>query len=169
LNDQKVAVKSVDTQFGMNLSWNYITSDKMLSVASYSLNAIPTQSTASLMLTISGVDALSSADFNAILAKINGKAANLKVIDATTGLDSRTKSIKVQVYPNPATDKLNIEASSDSKIQIMDLSGKRVAAERIVNANQKQVIDVTNLAPGVYTVKVYNDKSVEIKKIVIKK
>jgi len=168
LNDQKITVKSVDA-YGINLNWNYFSADKMLQVASYSLNEIPVQNTATLTMTITGADDLTLADFNATLVKINGKTATLKVIDASmAGLNPNTKANKVNVYPNPTSDKLNIEVSSDSKVQILDLNGKRVGAERNVSANQKQVIDVTNLAKGIYMVKVSNNQSVEVKKIVIK-
>ena len=168
LNDQKITVKSVDA-YGINLNWNYISTDKMLSVASYSLNEIPTQNTATLTMTITGAADLTMADFNATLVKINGKNATLKVVDASTaGLNPNMKANKVSVYPNPASDKLNIEVSSDSKVQILDLNGKHIGAERKVSANQKQVIDVTDLAKGIYMVRVSNNQSVEVKKVVIK-
>lgn len=167
LNDLKASVKSVDSQNGVNLSWNYISTDKMLSVASFSLNAIPTQNTASLTMTITGVDALNSADFNSTLAKINGRTAQLKVIDATTGLAPGVNNNSILVYPNPTSDVLNIEVSSDSKVQMMDLNGKLIGGVRNINANEKQVIDVKNLASGVYMMKIYNDKFVKVQRVVI--
>jgi allantoicase len=51
---------------------------------------------------------------------------------------------------------------------MFDLNGKLVV-EASVNADQKQVIDVQNLASGVYTVKASNNKFVKMQKVVITK
>ena len=100
---------------------------------------------------------------------INGQAANLIVTDATTGIPGSIEATTVQVYPNPASDKQNVEVSVKSKIQMIDMSGKLVVVEQYVNANQKQTIDVSKLAPGDYTIKIYNDKFVKMQKVVIEK
>ena len=169
LNDQKMTVKSV-AAYGVNLNWNYFSAEKMLQVAAFSLNEIPTQNTATLTVTLAGAaEDLTLADFNATLVKINGKKVTLKVVDASMlGVKPNTKANNVNVYPNPASDKLNIEVSSDSKVQMLDLNGKKVVAEKNVNANQKGSIDVSGLAKGVYMMKVYNANSVTTKKVVIK-
>ncbi len=169
LNDQKMTVKSV-AAYGVNLNWNYFSAEKMLQVAAFSLNEIPTQNTATLTVTLAGAaEDLTMADFNATLVKINGKKVTLKVVDASMlGVKPNTKANNVNVYPNPASDKLNIEVSSDSKVQMLDLNGKKVVAEKNVNANQKGSIDVSGLAKGVYMMKVYNANSVTTKKVVIK-
>lgn len=169
INDMTASVKSVDSQYGINLSWNYIPSETRLSVAAFSLSSIPQQNTASLTLTLTGVNAVTSSDFNGTLALINGSPATLKVIDANTGIVGNTNDNKVQVYPNPTSDKLNVEVSSDAKVQLLDLNGKQVVAEQNVNANQKQTIDVSTLAAGVYMIKIYNAKFVKMQKVVIKK
>ena len=162
-------VQSVDSQYGINLSWNYIPSETRLSVAAFSLSSIPQQNTASLTLTLTGLDAVTSSDFNGTLALINGNLATLRVVDANTGIEGNTNDNMVQVYPNPTSDKLNVVVSSNAKVQLLDLNGKQVVAEQNVNANQKQTIDVSNLAAGVYMVKIYNDKFVKMQKVIIKK
>jgi hypothetical protein len=169
INDLKASVASVESQYSFNYNWNYIDFDKMLSVAAFSTSPIPTDNTVSLTLTLIGVETLTSSDLTGALALVNGQAANLIVIDATTGVPSETKENMVQVYPNPTSDKLNVEVSIDSKVQLLDVNGKQVVVEQNVNSNQTQTIDVSNLAPGIYMVKIYNDKFVSMKKVVIKK
>jgi hypothetical protein len=171
LNDLKVAVKSVDGfGQGMNLSWNYITDEKTLSVAAFNpLYNISTDYSAALTMTVSGTEALTAADFNATLALINGAKASLKVIESTLGLAGNTKENMISIYPNPSSDVLNVTVASKAKVQILDLNGKSIGAVKNVNANEKQVIDVKNLAAGVYMVKIYNDKFVKTQRVVISK
>jgi hypothetical protein len=169
LNDN-VQVNSIVSTVGANLDWNFVPQYKALLVSTYASGGytIPTVNSVA-DISVKGVGAISISDLTGVVSKINGIDVDLKVIDAATGINERTKDVDVQVYPNPASDRLNIEVSKDSKVQIIDLNGKRIGDSRNVNANQKEVIDVTNLAPGVYMVKVYNEKSVVVKKVVIKK
>jgi hypothetical protein len=75
----------------------------------------------------------------------------------------------VKLFPNPAADKLNIEVSVASKVQLIDLSGKQVVTEQTINSNQIEEINVSNLAAGIYMVKIFNDKFVTMRKVVIEK
>jgi hypothetical protein len=140
----------------------------MLSVAAFSLNAIPVDNTISIVLNILTSEPITSNDLTESLALVNGLTANLVIIDATTGINDAKENM-IKVYPNPATDKLNVEVSVTSKVQMLDINGKQVIAEQNVNANQKHSIDVSDLAPGVYMLKIYNDKFVNTKKVVIRK
>jgi PKD repeat protein len=70
-------------------------------------------------------------------------------------------SINFSIYPNPATDKLVIDAGATIKanITLTDLSGRAVMN---IKMNQSlQQIDVSTLADGVYMIKIeYGNKSV---------
>ncbi len=168
LNNVLATVQSVENQNSLLLSWNYIAAESKLLVSSYSLESIPTSNTASIVLTLATATPITSSDFTEILALVNGLTANMVIIDATTGIGEQ-KEAMIQVYPNPASDILNIEVSEDSKVQLLDLNGKQVVAEQSINANQKKTIDVSNLSAGVYMVKIYNDKFVSMKKAIIRK
>ncbi len=168
INDLSATVQSVVSQYNFDFSWNYIANEKLLSVASFSLNPIPTQNTISVVLNLTTVHAITSNDLTGTLALVNGKFANMVIIDATTGIVD-TKEANIQVYPNPTSNVLNIEVSKNARIQLLDLNGKQVVAEQNVNANQKESVNVSNLANGVYMVKIYNDEFVTMKKVVIKK
>ncbi len=83
---------------------------------------------------------------------------------STLGLEDIT--ISFSIYPNPASEKLTIDAGAVVKatIKIMDLSG-RVVINTKMNQSLHQ-IDVSTLADGVYMIKVeYGNKSVT-KKII---
>jgi len=166
LNNQNETFDSVDNLNGLQVNWNTPTNNT-LKVGAYSLNPIPSQNAIKLTLTTN--NQVKSSDFSSTLALINGQNVNFSIVDITTGLLDNSNQGVVRVYPNPTSDKLNIEVSENSKIQMFDLNGKQVISETTVNGYQKQIIDVNNLANGIYMLKVYNDNFVKMQKVVINK
>lgn len=73
---------------------------------------------------------------------------------------------KVSVYPNPATDAVNIEANEAiTGIAIYNMSGAAVGADYTISGNTA-TINVSGLASGIYFVKINNGEAVRvIKKI----
>ena len=77
---------------------------------------------------------------------------------------------QVIVYPNPVTDILNINfelnKSTASKIEILDLSGKQVAViadENLTGMVSKQ-INTANFKSGIYFVKIQSENETITKK-----
>jgi hypothetical protein len=71
---------------------------------------------------------------------------------------------EIFIYPNPANEQLNIESISEkSKIIIYDLSGKVM---KDVNADSRITVDISDLASGVYFVKVQSNNITEVLKFV---
>lgn len=70
------------------------------------------------------------------------------------------------VYPNPATDIINIESEDElvKSIEINDVNGRLIPLNSINN----QTIDISSLASGTYFVKIKSDKGVEVHKVVKK-
>ncbi len=68
------------------------------------------------------------------------------------------------IYPNPATDKLNIKNvhSSNAIIIIIDLQGKQILNKKI----SSDQIDISNLPKGYYTVKLIDSGNVLVNKFV---
>lgn len=75
------------------------------------------------------------------------------------GLGFNENSLKnnIKVYPNPATEKINVESALEIKLTITDLVGKIIIAESAVNS-----INVSALTPGIYflNIKSGNEQSV---------
>jgi len=68
-------------------------------------------------------------------------------------LFSSKKSLTV--YPNPVSDKLNINLTGYdgvSSISLVDVNGRQVAANRTAQVNS--TMDISRLAKGIYLVKV---------------
>lgn len=80
---------------------------------------------------------------------------------------SEIENQKINFYPNPVKDVLNIsDAKTISSIAVFDLSGKQVYTQN-VNSKQTQ-INVSNLATGIYIVKANVNGEVKTFKIVKK-
>ncbi len=86
---------------------------------------------------------------------------NVSIIAA--GLTDLENDSEIRIYPNPATDFIEIKSKSNySSIIIIDVNGKLV--KEINNSNSK--IDVSNLTKGVYFLKITNKNTSLIKKFI---
>jgi hypothetical protein len=91
-------------------------------------------------------------------------------VNFTVGLDENGEEFTLSVYPNPASNVVNIELSNDviaDQLVILDISGKVVYNE--IPQNSDVEIDVAFMAEGVYFVNIYAGKEVITKKLVINK
>lgn len=70
----------------------------------------------------------------------------------------------VNVYPNPATDNLTIEASQNSAIEILNIEGQLIKSIAAVAGNTK--IDVSSLNAGMYFMEIKTGKGVAVKKFI---
>jgi hypothetical protein len=72
--------------------------------------------------------------------------------------------LEVKLYPNPVRHILNIEIENDiQSIEIYNIQGQKV-----LYSNQKQ-INVSNLAAGIYMVRIQDtENNIATKKVVIK-
>lgn len=70
----------------------------------------------------------------------------------------------VKVYPNPATDLLNIVLSESQKIIITNIAGQ-VVFEII---SEGETIDVSSLEPGMYLITIVAENSTTTQKVIVK-
>lgn len=77
------------------------------------------------------------------------------------GINEAT-NVTLNMYPNPTTGILNIDAEGVKEVSVIDVDGKVVMTE---NAS---VIDMTNLNNGVYFVRVISNEGMSIQKVVKK-
>jgi photosystem II stability/assembly factor-like uncharacterized protein len=86
-----------------------------------------------------------------------------------TGINPESQSISssINVYPNPATDKITIKTSptpTRSQLTIMNLNGEEILTQSLIKP--KTQIDISSLPSGVYFVRLTNDRTVEVRKFV---
>ena len=93
---------------------------------------------------------------------------NIKV-NGQNILSSKNEEISThfKIYPNPSVGVLNIKTSlKDSELCIFDISGRLVHYLEIEKYHTS--IDVKHIKDGFYIVRVYNDKEMEERKLIIR-
>jgi polyhydroxybutyrate depolymerase len=86
---------------------------------------------------------------------------NSHTLCSTLGLEEQTTQSKVSIFPNPVKNKLNINVSDNNEILINTIYGQEVI--RLQNKNQ---IDVSSLAKGIYILTVVQEGNTHIQKFI---
>jgi hypothetical protein len=84
-----------------------------------------------------------------------------------SNLNSRTFSHPISIYPNPAKNKLNINAPqfNDFDFKMIDAQGKLVFEGKM--QNDVEVLDINNFQPGVYFIHFQNPEEKHTQKFII--
>jgi Secretion system C-terminal sorting domain len=72
---------------------------------------------------------------------------------------------QIVMYPNPATDIVNIRNAENASIQVFDILGKELI--QLSNISADQTIDVSNLQTGTYLVRITSGTAVKTEKFLI--
>jgi len=98
----------------------------------------------------------------------NGETATFDMFIAklsnATGINEINSSSKIEIYPNPASNTLSINAPQHSAIGILNIQGKLIIS-MAANSNST-TIDISSLPTGVYFVKAVTGKGVVTKKFI---
>lgn len=73
-----------------------------------------------------------------------------------------------RIFPNPATDKLNVilDSKGDVAVSLLDIAGASVY-NAVINSNSE--INLNNIAPGTYFLRLQNNGATQIQKVIITK
>jgi len=106
---------------------------------------------------------------NWITLRLNWLDKNMPGKCSTVNTYQLAENKGIRIYPNPATDELNIiSGETISSVQIFDLAGKTILVNHAVNAEMIR-IDVSAFNPGMVIVKMIDMKGNSVsKKIVVK-
>lgn len=77
---------------------------------------------------------------------------------------------QVKMYPNPVSNFLNIEIQNFDTIRsisLIDVTGKLVLSQANLN-NHKTILNLSNLSPGMYLVKIQTSSNSLVKRLIIK-
>lgn len=94
----------------------------------------------------------------------------INVIPNVTEIASANAADKIHVYPNPASERLNISDLPENEIfdaKIVDITGKIVVLES--NISSQGQINISTLEPGMYFLNVYNRKNNYKSKVLVKR
>jgi WD40 repeat protein len=92
--------------------------------------------------------------------------ATVMYYNAPTGIKEQQYS-QISIYPNPAIERITIEVSGTSKgsnLAIVNIEGQQFITRQITDT--KTQLDISTLPSGVYFVRVTNDKTVKMGKII---
>lgn len=110
---------------------------------------------------------LQEKDFSELTGYLNGKCVGMELKGSITTNITQVLGTTIQVYPNPASNVINIVAPEKVTVELMDLEGKQIFIHTLVNANEKQEINTRKYTTGTYLLKIYNDHFVSTERIVI--
>ena len=97
--------------------------------------------------------------------EVTGSAHYVAHLQST--VDVAEQSITVSLFPNPVSDRLNIEVSEPvNTVEIYTINGALVSKQQ--GGLNKMVIDVEDFAVGTYVIRLTTDNKVEIRKFVKK-
>gem|GEM_PF-498139 len=88
---------------------------------------------------------------------------DISITAGNTASIDEVNDINVALYPNPVSSKLNIVAEGVEEVNVLDINGRNVMTLQNTNT-----IDMSNLANGVYFVRVITANGVSTQKIVKK-
>lgn len=96
------------------------------------------------------------------------------VVNNCVGIDENDISSQIMIYPNPAknqfTMKFNLEDETNITTQIISSEGKLVYQEQLNNTRANETtIDVSNFAPGIYSINFLHNNGFVSKKLIISK
>lgn len=78
----------------------------------------------------------------------------------------RQETLKIKVYPNPVNDKLNVECTGNTNLELIDMSGAKVMAGFIPEGTHRFVWNMQHLPSGTYLLISKQGGKKEIRKIV---
>jgi len=105
-------------------------------------------------------------DFNFPIHTNKASIWILDVSSTSSVLQQDNNSIKV--YPNPSTSNISIETTNDNlieKVEWFDMNGKILQTHKM--NSKKYDSSITNLAPGIYTLRITTEEFIQVKKVVV--
>lgn len=85
-------------------------------------------------------------------------------------LNFNQEGISIEIWPNPATDQLNIrftEETEPGEVRLVNASGLDVVKQTFAENDHQATIDVDDLFPGIYTVIIGNGSSIYTQQIMV--
>jgi alpha-glucosidase (family GH31 glycosyl hydrolase) len=100
-----------------------------------------------------------------------GEIVELSIAGFRAPTPSGIKPIEAsfKLYPNPASSYIILETTQTSKAEILSSSGKVLKTINIESKSSSEWIDVSDLASGVYVLRIFSKQLIYNKKLVIQK
>ena len=121
------------------------------------------------IMPVEGIRAIDAAGNVKLLQPAVQDTLWIKLLNTPTSTQDIFESGKVRIFPNPATDQLQIEANNlkIEAITITNAMGQVVASEQ-KNAHLINMMQVSDLPAGIYSVRIISDQGIGEQKIMVK-
>jgi len=109
--------------------------------------------------------------FNSFEGSSTGNVSFNTELISTAAVDEENQNNNITIYPNPASDYVNLICESSKKdniIYISDLNGKIVLKEKTKNGFSAINVNVSNFKKGIYIVSLASDNFIKKEKLIIK-
>ena len=97
---------------------------------------------------------------------LNNDLNILNVTVSITNSVEESESILISIYPNPATDVLNIASENINRVEVFNLAGQRIWEGQYCESDI--TIHTQGWAPGTYLVKVTAQGATKVEKVIVK-
>jgi hypothetical protein len=90
-------------------------------------------------------------------------------VETVLGVDSNSLDAGLALYPNPATNMVNLVNKTNislEKMMIFDINGKLVNQTDLRSMQGEKAVDVSSLASGVYVVQIIGDNASTVKRLI---
>lgn len=97
---------------------------------------------------------------------------NLAIQSVITGVENTTLETGISVYPNPATEKIIVEAegnaSSKFSVELLTMQGQKIyeANAQVANGKMEHTIAASQLSAGMYLVRISNGTKSAVRKVI---
>ena len=150
----------------MSSVYHLNTNDRALRYGAYTLNKFEAKQPIVSVRFDAENGEISADDLSNVIGLLNGKVVDVTFVGS---INKNVINNNISIYPNPTSGLLNVLVSENSTVQLMDVTGKEVLLQTTLNAYEKQEMNVSNFANGVYMMKIFNNNSITVKKVVLNK
>ena len=114
---------------------------------------------------------LATGDYSVTVTDGNGCVDSATInVPMWIGVDQKMQGFTFEVFPNPSSGRFNVQASigdEQAQISVYNLQGEIVFQYSDPDLSGVQVIDLSELSVGIYTLVLFSEQKVQYKKIVI--
>lgn len=107
------------------------------------------------------ISAIAANSLSTVVGTVEIKVVKDSIVGSTLGADN----VLTKIYPNPASSILTVATSGIGLIQILDLTGVVIKAEKVAQGENK--IDISSLMKGFYLVKATVNGASSVERLII--
>ena len=85
-------------------------------------------------------------------------------LSGTVGINEYNNSTNISLFPNPASDNIIVKAPKNAVIEILNIEGQTVLQQ--ISQQEKTNINISNLAKGIYILKLNSNNKIEVARFV---